>query len=72
MHATSFGESVSEVTVRTRYSMLSHVFLQTSSLVVRIVLLLPLGEVLAGDTFMLSLPGYQTLGAVHGSTVWTN
>ena len=69
MHAAALGESVAEVTLGTGDPVLGQVLLQPGRLVVRVVLLLPAGEVLAGDAVVLGLPGLQALGAGHGPAV---
>ena len=69
VHAAALGESVAEVAVGTGDPVLRQVLLQPGRLVVRVVLLLPLGEVLAGDPLVLRLPGLQALGAGHRPAV---
>ena len=72
VHAAALGESVAEVAVGTGDPVLRQVLLQPGRLVVRVVLLLPPGEVLAGDALVLGLPGLQALGAGHRTAVRTD
>lgn len=53
MHTSPLGESVSEVTVGAGDSVLGQMLLQPRRLVVRVVLLLPPGEILATEVNIL-------------------
>ena len=53
MHAAPLGEGVSEVTVGAGDAVLGQVLLQPRRLVVRVVLLLPPGEILATEVNIL-------------------
>ena len=56
MHASSPGERVAELARRARDPVLVEVPLQAEGLVLRVVLLLPLGERLAADPVVGVLP----------------
>lgn len=70
VHAATFGQSVLEPAVRTSYAVVSQEASQALPLVLRIVLPLPLLELLTGQILVLRLPRFLALSAKTPTARW--